>query len=62
MTISISPVGSLHVTGGALGDVIDPVDVVDLGSGERSSTRQCGMQQQPQRRRYLSLAVLMTVV
>ncbi len=40
MNISISPVGSLHVTGGALGDVIDPlptsqVDVVDLGSGER---------------------------
>ncbi len=42
MNISISPVGSLHVTGGALGDVINPrptsqVDVVDVSSGETST-------------------------
>ncbi len=43
MNISISPVGSLHVTGGAMGDVFLPrpalssqVDVVDLSSGETS--------------------------
>ncbi len=41
MSISISPVGSLHVTGGALGDLFHPrptsqVDVVDLSSGETS--------------------------
>ncbi len=41
MNISISPEGSLHVTGGALGHALNPrptskVDVVDLSSGERS--------------------------
>ncbi len=41
MNISISPEGSLHVTGGALGDLVHPrqtrqVDVVDLSSGETS--------------------------
>ncbi len=41
MNISISPEGSLHVTGGALGDMFNPrptsqVDVVDLSNGEAS--------------------------
>ncbi len=41
MNISNSPVGSLHVTGGTLGDVTNltptsKVDVVDLTSGETS--------------------------
>ncbi len=43
MYMSISCVGSLHVTGGELGDVLHPreamssqVDVVDLSSGETS--------------------------
>ncbi len=41
MNIFISPVGSLHVTGGTFGDAINlgpasHVDVVDLSSGETS--------------------------
>ncbi len=41
MNIFISPVGSLHVTGGTFGDVINlgpasQVDVVDVSSGETS--------------------------